>query len=146
MKINSIQKYTDCWIIPPSVSYYDRTVKFGYPTVNSYTLSKYYLRRNREPVATGRLNLKSLEVSFAEAVYFDLEISPKERDTYIKQFSTGVGQTISDTINVEKGTHKFGLNGLAEYLTLTIKNKSPFRSRFTALGYEGSFINRSKIR
>ena len=146
MKINNVQSYLSCWAVPPSISYYDRIMKFGYPTENLYSLSRYYLKRNGEPVSTGRLNLKSLEVSFAEAVNFELEITPEERDTYTKQFASGVGQTTSDTINVVKGTHKFGLNALAEYLTLTLKNNSPFRSRFTSLGYEGSFINRSKIR
>lgn len=146
MKINDIQSYLSCWADAPSISFYDRIMKFGYPTENLYTLSSYFLKRNGEPVATGRLNLKSLEVSFAEAVNFELEITPEERDSYIKQFTSGVGQISSDTINIVKGTHKFGLNALAKYLTLTLKNNSPFRSRFTALGYEGSFINRSKIR
>ena len=146
MKINDVQSYLSCWAVPPNISYYDRIMKFGYPTENLYTLSRYYLKRNGEPVSTGRLNLKALEVSFAEAVNFELEITPEERNAYTKQFASGVGQTTSDTINVVKGTHKFGLNALAEYLTLTLKNNSPFRSRFTSLGYEGSFINRSKIR
>ena len=133
-------------MLPPEITYYPRVLSFGYPTESSYTMSPYFLRRKKEAIGTGRLNIKALDVSFQEAVNFFLEIKMTGRDTYIKEYSSQVGLTVSDTPNVTKGTHKFGLNSNADNLTLTIKNNSPYRSRFVAIGYEGSFINRSKIR
>jgi len=146
VKINSITNYKDTWVLPPEITYYPRVLSFGYPTESSYTMSPYFLRRKKEAIGTGRLNIKALDVSFQEAVNFFLEIEMTGRDTYIKEYSSEVGLTVSDTPNVTKGTHKFGLNSNADNLTLTIKNNSPYRSRFVAIGYEGSFINRSKIR
>ena len=145
-KINTITNYVDTWVLPPEITYYPRVLSFGYPTESSYTMSPYFLRRKKEAIGTGRLNIKALDVSFQEAVNFFLEIKMTGRDTYIKEYSSQVGLTVSDTPNVTKGTHKFGLNSNADNLTLTIKNNSPYRSRFVAIGYEGSFINRSKIR
>ena len=146
MVINDVMKYSTCWIVPPTFAYFGRGLEFGYPTESSYTLAPFFLKRNGEHLDTGRLNIKALNVSFQEAVNFALEVKVKDRDTYTKQFTQGVGQTISDIINVQKGVHKFGLNSETNNLTLTIKNDTPYRSRFVAVGYEGSFVNRSKIR
>lgn len=146
IKINSITNFKDTWVLPPEITYYPRVLSFGYPTESSYTMSPYFLKRKKEAIGTGRLNIKALDVSFQEAVNFFLEIAMTGRDTYIKEYSSQVGLTVSDTPNVTKGTHKFGLNSNSDNLTLTIKNNSPYRSRFVAIGYEGSFINRSKIR
>ena len=146
MVINDVMKYSTCWIVPPTFAYFGRGLEFGYPTESSYTLAPFFLKRNGEHLDTGRLNIKALNVSFQEAVNFALEVKVKDRDTYTKQFTQGVGQTISDIINVQKGVHKFGLNSETNNLTLTIKNDPPYRSRFVAVGYEGSFVNRSKIR
>ena len=145
-EINSVIKYSDCWILPPEITYHERKLSFGYPTESSYTMSPYFLKRKKEAITAGRLNIKSLDISFQEAVNFFLEVQLTGRDTYTKEYSSKVGLTTTDTPNITKGTHKFGLNSDAENITLTIKNNSPYRSRFIALGYEGTFINRSKIR
>lgn len=147
MRLNPILKYVDCWATTPRVSYYPRKISFGYPTQSSYSLSPIFVTKsNRDTVSTGRFNLKALEVSFQEAVNFELQIEPKDRDAYIKEYSSKVGQTQTDSVNVTKGVHKFGINSSAKGLKLTIKNNSPYRSRFTGIAYEGTFINRSNIK
>ena len=144
--INQLTKYTDVWVLPPNITYYGRVLFFGYPVESSYTLSPYFLQVQNKNYPTGRLNLKSLDVSFQDAVNFSLEVKTKGRETYEKQFTGKVGLVSSDIPQKESGIHKFGVNSNTENLTLTLKNNSPYRSQFVGIAYEGTYINRSKIK
>tara|TARA_Y100000004_G_scaffold119749_2_gene134557 strand:+ start:1243 stop:5757 length:4515 start_codon:yes stop_codon:yes gene_type:complete len=144
--INQLSKYTDVWVTPPNITYYGRVLFFGYPVESSYTLSPYFLQVQNKNYPTGRLNLKSIDISFQDAVNFSLEVKTKGRETYEKQFTGKVGLVSSDVPQKESGIHKFGVNSNTENLTLTLKNNSPYRSQFVGIAYEGTYINRSKIK
>jgi hypothetical protein len=133
-----------------------------------YRFSEWYLKGADEAVANvqGRLQIRSINLSFTDTGYFRLEITPLRRETLIHHYNTGysymeqippTGEPITDeytgvvvgvsTIgkpSLISGDQKFLVMSNAHGIKLDAVNDSYMPSEFQSASYEGFYTIRSR--
>ncbi|WP_448955723.1 phage nozzle protein [Labrys neptuniae] len=100
----------------------------------------------KQPVGAGRLQVKRVGLTFNNAGYFTVEVTPAYRDTYRYVYSgrvLGAGQNVLGKIALDEGTYRFPVGAKNEEVTIDIVNDSHLPCAFLSAEWEGYFQMRS---
>ena len=128
------------------------TVFLGESYEMDYEFSKAYLRTSsqtggQQPIISGRYQLRFGNLIHEDTGFFTIEVASPNRDTAVTTF-TGlvVGQDETDGLNLSDGTFRFPILLKNLDASISIKNDSPFPSRFMAAEFEASFNTKVRQR
>ena len=98
-------------------------------------------------ISTGRLQLVTWQVTYANTGYFRAEVTPELRDTYVYPFTgriTGAGSNVLGKVPVTNGEFTFPIMSRNDRVTIDLVNDSFLPSNFVSAEYEGRYSIRSK--
>lgn len=116
-----------------------------------FRLSEWYMKNGKgEAVVEGRLQMRSLTLSFTDSGYFRVEVTPFVRETMVHTMTsenTGVMVGVSHIGQIElmSGEEKFILMAKSKQTTVDIVNDSYLPSNIQSGSFEGTFVVRSRI-
>lgn len=126
---------------------YPCTIGVSYPM--TYGFSPQYIREKdgSQSIQSGRLQMRTMRVSFENTGFFKVEVTPVHRSTYTYEY-TGVtlnqaGSTIG-TVILNDGTFRFPLQSKNDQLKVEIKSDSFLPCAFQSAEWEGFYNIRSK--
>jgi hypothetical protein len=130
-----------------------RTEQFfiGRPFETRYRFSTLVLREQaaaggQQAVASGRLQLRRMTVSFANTGYFRAEVTPRGRDTVTRVFTgkvLGSSANLLGEINLETGTITFPIMCENKQATIELVNDSHLPSAFLSAEWEAFYHGRA---
>ena len=134
-----------------SGDYSSEDVYIGQQYEMSYTFSPFYIRRPSQQggiqtITRGRLQLRTLQLSYADTGYFTLEVTPLYRDTSVYKMTgriTGAGSNVIGSVAIDTGSFSSLIQARNTAVTLVIKNDSPLPSNITGATWEGYYHSRS---
>lgn len=111
--------------------------------------STQYLREirgdNEVSVVDGRLQLRTMSITYAQTGYFRAEVSKAGREPASYVFTGKVlGSYVLGTPPVRDGTFRFSVGGRNLDTTITLINDSPYPSRFLSADWEALYTARAK--
>ena len=98
-------------------------------------------------ISSGRLQIVTWHVTFANTGYFRAEVTPELRDMNTYTFTgrvTGAGNNILGTIPITNGEFKFPIMSRNDRVTIELVNDSFLPSNFVSAEYEARYSIRSK--
>jgi len=96
---------------------------------------------------SGRLQLHHFYIKYEDAGFFQVEVTPDNRDTSTYKFTGRLLGTESSSIgeiNLDTGTFKVPIMSKSDRVNIDIKNNSFLPSRLASAEYEGVFHIRSR--
>ena len=128
------------------------TVFLGESYEMDYEFSKAYLRTSsqsggQQPIISGRYQLRFGNLIHEDTGFFTIEVASPNRDTAVTTF-TGVvvGQDATDSLNLSDGTFRFPILVKNTNASISIKNDSPFPSKFMSAEFEASYNTKVRQR
>ena len=98
-------------------------------------------------ISSGRLQIITWHVTFANTGYFRAEVTPELRDTYTYTFTgriTGAGKNKLGTIPITNGEFKFPVMSRNDRVVIELVNDSFLPSNFVSAEYEARYSIRTK--
>jgi hypothetical protein len=125
---------------------------FGEAYEMSYRFSPMFVRQaaadgRSSTIQEGRLQLLKLDISYANAVSFNVEVTPPGRPTRTYTFDQlFLDEDGSDVNSVSPGSGVFSVpvKAQSDYVDITIRNDSPFPANFTRAEWSGNFVPKSR--
>ena len=124
-------------------------VLVGVPYTMTYQFSTQHVREgeNTRAVQSGRLQLRTMQVSYEDTGFFKVQVTPEARSTFEYEF-TGVvlnqaSSTIEDVI-LSDGTFRFPIQSKNDRVTITIVSDSYLPAAFQSAEWEGYYTIRSR--
>lgn len=106
-------------------------------------LSKPYLKDEAgTAIITGRLQLRTMMVSYTDSSYFMVRKTPKARDAKVYKFTgriLGSEGNVMNGVAKETGVFRFPVNSRGDTVKIEFLNDSPYPSCITALSWTGFF-------
>ncbi|OAM52924.1 hypothetical protein A7981_05685 [Methylovorus sp. MM2] len=125
-------------------------VLIGRPYTKRYRFSEQYLKdSNNAAVLMGRLQMRSMKVSYSNSGYFRAEVTPKarEKNTYSwtgKRIGN-VGFILGQT-NIEDGEFTFPIKARSSEVTIDLVNDSHLPSFFNSAEWAATFTSNTSRR
>lgn len=120
----------------------------GKPYEMRYRFSELFLKDDKGiALQSGRLQLRSITLSFSDTGYFRVEVTPKNRQVYSYSYTARIIGSVSATIGsnpINTSKHRFPIVTNSNGLTLDIVNDSPSPSFFQGAEWEGLYSQRTK--
>jgi hypothetical protein len=124
----------------------------------SYTFSQQFVYNHSNMAdTTGRLQLRTFTMNFADAGFFEVEVYPYGLDfaadveevvpAGLDAFTgrtLGESSLITGEANFATGTYQVYIDGNSEDVVIALKNPSHLQSRFTSCEWEGMFTKRTR--
>lgn len=124
----------------------------------SYTFSQQYVYNQAQLAdTTGRLQLRTFTMNFADAGFFEVEVYPYGTDftadveevvpAALDAFTgrmLGESSLITGEANFATGTYQVYIDGNSEDVVVILKNPSHLQARFTSCEWEGMFTKRTR--
>lgn len=129
------------------------TVYAGVPYTLIYRFSQQVFRNQKQPITTGRLQLKNMAVVYANTGFFNVVTVPHKnlpvasRTTYTRAFTgrvVGGGTNILGTVPLDTGTYRFGLQANAQNAQIELQSASHLPCSFQSAEVEAEFVLRSQ--
>lgn len=101
----------------------------------------------QQPIGAGRVQLRKMILTYNNAGYFRVEVTPFGRNTYQYHFSgriIGSGKNRLGDIALEEGTFSFPISARNDQVSIQIINDSWLPSAFLSAEWEAFFALRSK--
>ncbi len=121
----------------------------GIPYTMTYGFSPQYVKENNDTqsIQSGRLQMRTMQVSFEDTGFFKIEVTPDHRQTYTYEY-TGVtlnqaGSVIGEVV-LNDGTFRFPLQSKNDRVKIEIKSDSFLPCAFQSAEWEGFYNIRSK--
>lgn len=119
----------------------------GKDYVFRYRFSEWYIKSETDKVANiqGRLQIRTLKLSFTNTGYFALEITPFRRTKVIKPY-TGVlvGVSLIGQPSLQSGEYNFLIMANTKGSQIDLVNDSYLPCEFQSASFEGFFVMRSR--
>ena len=120
----------------------------GIPYTMKYTFSEMIFKasagQGKTPSAAAKLKIRNGALFFDKTSYFEVEVTPKQRTTYVNTFTPDiVGSTIIGQLYLDSGHYRFPVFSNAEDTKITIKNDSALPSNFQSAEFESFVHSRS---
>lgn len=123
------------------------TVYVGYPYTFKYEFSEQVVTNNKEPISTGRLQLRNMTVLYNDTGFFKAVTTPTARTPSTATF-TGrvVGSTglIIGAVALETGKFKFPILSKSDEVKIELQSDSYLPCAFQSAEWEGFFVLRSR--
>lgn len=125
----------------------------GVPYNLLYRFSQQVFRKGKEPITTGRLQLKNMAVVYANTGFFNVVTVPHKnlpvgsRTTYTRAFTgrvVGSGTNVLGTVPLDTGTYRFGLQANAQNAQIELQSNSHLPCSFQGAEVEAEFVLRSQ--
>jgi hypothetical protein len=125
---------------------------FGEPYTMTYDFSPIFVRQpgadgKSAAVQEGRLQLLKLDISYTEALYFRVEVTPPGRPTRSYEFTDLFADDANpdlDSINQRDGIFTVPIKSQSDYVKIRIVNDSPFQAHFTRAEWKGNFVPKAR--
>lgn len=123
----------------------------GVPYESAYTMSPQYIRQTNSTggvisITSGRLQIRNVSFDFRNSAYFQVEVTPTNRDTsivYMNGYIVGFSGQI-DTPQVSDGTLRVPVQARNTDYTLIVKSSSHLPFFITGAEIEGYYHRRSR--
>lgn len=125
----------------------DKSVYAGIPYTFKYRFSEQVLKNNKEPMTTGRLQLRNWNVVYNDTGFFETRVTPTARDTKTSTFTgrlVGSAANILGQVALETGTYRFGVNSNSQEVQIELQSDSFLPCSFQSAEWEGYFVMRSR--
>ena len=123
-----------------------RNSKFiiGEPFEMHYRFSKQRLtgQQGASELLSGRLQIHHFYIKYEDSSFFQVEVTPENRDTSIHKFSgrlLGSNSSVIGEINLDTGTFKVPVMSKSDRVDIDIKNSTFLPTRIASAEYEGIF-------
>ena len=118
----------------------------GKPFESYFDPTPWYLRDSKDEVITeGRIQIRSLTLSFTDTAYFTVEVTPKGRSTLIHTFVPDViGVSVVDEVSFQTGEQSFPIMAQVKDTQIRIKNDSYLPMQFSVGSWKGSYHPKAK--
>jgi len=122
-----------------------KTYIIGKPYTMRYRLSEWYLRRkDGSVIMDGRLQIRTLTLSFTDTGYFRLEVTPFMRETLIQEFTGAfVGLSVIGQAALKSGEERFIVMAKSKQTRVDIVNDSYMPCQLQTGTWEGLFTTRA---
>ena len=130
-----------------------RNAKFiiGEPFEFHYRFSKQRITeaagQNSAEILSGRLQMHYFYIKFEDTGFFQVEVTPENRDTSTHKFTgrlLGAASAAIGQINLETGTFRVPIFSRADRVNIDIKNNSYLPTQLSSAEYEAVFHIRSR--
>ena len=128
-----------------------RNSKFiiGEPFEMHYRFSKQRIteQQGQSELLSGRLQIHHFYIKYEDAGFFQVEVTPQNRNTSIHKFSgrlLGANSSVIGQINLDTGTFKVPVMSKSDRVNIDIKNKTFLPTRIASAEYEGVFHMKSR--
>lgn len=119
----------------------------GKPYTMRYRFSQLFIKgQDKQAVLNGKLQLRTMGVSYTDSAFFKAEVTPLQRDKSTHTFTGTLLGTASATlgrINISSGVFRFPIITSNEGVSIELVNDSPLPSVFQSATWEGFFIQRA---
>lgn len=95
----------------------------------------------------GRLQIRRLQVNFAETGFFEAEVTPYGRDTYTYTYTgktLGLDSSNIGQVGIEDGKFSFPVSTKNTTATIDLVSDSPLPCAFLSADWEGYYVRRSQ--
>lgn len=120
----------------------------GKPYWFTYTFSPIYFKdENRVHVPHYTLKIKNFKINCNETGFFQVDVTPKNRDTYTYKYTgkrLGDASLIIGNININTDAFKFPVMSNSSDVDITIKTDSSLPCTIQTAEWEGELTNKSK--
>ena len=102
---------------------------------------------NAGEIASGRLQLHHFYIKFEDTGFFQVEVTPENRDTSVHKFTgrlLGAASAAVGQINLETGTFRFPIMSRADRVDIDVKNDTFLPTQLSSAEYEAMFHMRSR--
>jgi len=130
-----------------------RNSKFiiGEPFLMHYRFSQQRLTEgggnNAGEIISGRLQLHHFYIKFEDTGFFQVEVTPENRDTSTHKFTgrlLGAASSAIGQINLETGTFRVPIMSRADRVNIDVKNNTFLPTQLSSAEYEAMFHMRSR--
>lgn len=134
-------------ILSISGDYSETDYYIGKVYTSRYRFSEWFIRDDKEgAILEGRLQLRTLTLSFTNTGYFKIEVTPNNRDTITREYSgVCVGLSKVGATELTTGQKRFPLLANSKGTTVDLVNDSYLPCGFSFGSYEGFFNIRSQV-
>ena len=119
----------------------------GVPYTFKYTFSEQVIKENEEALLRGRLQIRNMDVVYNDTSFFNVEITPKQRDKNTKTFTGRLIGSVANLIGqvpVESGRFRFPVLSKADQVTISLTSDSFLPCTFMSAEWEGLFHVRAR--
>jgi len=131
--------------------YRNAKVIIGEPYEMHYRFSKQELtetpQQNSAQILSSRLQLHHFYIKFEKSGFFQVEVTPENRDTSTHKFSgrfLGAASSAIGTVNLETGTFRVPIMSRADKVNIDVKNKTFLPTLLASAEYEAMFNMKSR--
>ena len=125
----------------------DGVVYAGVPYLFKYRFSEFVVKKQNEPVTTGRLQLRNLTVVFNDTGFFEAVITPDNRDATTAQFTgriVGAANNQIGNVSIESGNFRIPVLAQSKTVTVELQSDSFLPCVFQSAEWEGVFNLRNR--
>jgi len=126
----------------------DKTGKayyYGQRYQMTYEFSPWFLKNSQGTTQKGRLQIRSLSLSFFDTGYFELHVTPKYRDTITHTFNgLRLNTTILEGNTLHEDSLRYMVLGESDKTKIELKNHTHLPCVFQEATFEGFFNARAK--
>ena len=112
-----------------------------------YRFSKQRLTENASELISGRLQLHHFYIKYEDSGFFQVEVTPENRDTSLHKFTgrlLGAASASIGQINLDTGTFKVPIMSKSDRVDIDVKNNTFLPTLLASAEYEGVFHMRSR--
>jgi len=112
-----------------------------------YRFSKQRLTENASELISGRLQLHHFYIKYEDSGFFQVEVTPENRDTSTHKFTgrlLGAASASIGLINLDTGTFKVPIMSKSDRVNIDVKNNTFLPTLLASAEYEGVFHMRSR--
>lgn len=125
----------------------DGVVYAGVPYLFKYRFSEFVVKKQNEPVTTGRLQLRNLTVVFNDTGFFEAVITPDNRDATTAQFTgriVGAANNQIGNVSIESGNFRIPVLAQNNTVSVELQSDSFLPCVFQSAEWEGVFNLRNR--
>jgi len=113
----------------------------------SFKPTPWYLKDNKNQVIVeGRIQIRSLVLSFTNTAYFTVSITPKGRGTLVQTFiSDTIGVSVVDKMTLVTGERSFSIMAQVKDTVIEIASDSYLPMQFSVGSWKGSYHPKARI-
>ena len=119
----------------------------GIPYLFRYKFSEIVVKKENEPVTTGRLQIRNISVVYNDTGYFQAVISPSERTVSTETFT---GRVVGSTnnrigaVSIESGTFRIPVQAQSSNVEIELRSDSYLPCIFQSAEWEAMYHLRNK--
>lgn len=125
----------------------------GIPYTFLYEFSEQLMKNDKQSVTSGRLQIKTMSVTYADTGFFEVvvvphkDLAPADRKDYTRTFTgriIGSGTNTIGSVPLATGTYRFGVLANSKNAQISLKSDSHLPLAFQSAELEAEFVLRSR--